>query len=207
MNLDTALAFALFAFVTSVTPGPNNLMLLASGVNFGLRRTLPHVAGISSGFCVMVAAVGLGLGAAFKALPWLYEALKWVGAAYMVWLAWCIATAGPIEAEARAEVAAEAQRSRPLGFWGAAAFQWVNPKAWVMAVGAFTTYAPQPESWTVVAFVAVLFALINAPSVAVWAAFGAAARRFLADRRKQIAFNLTMAALLLASLGPLLRDF
>ena len=147
MQLNTLIAFSIFAFVTSVTPGPNNLMLLASGVNFGFRLSLPHILGISSGFFVMVLTVGLGLAEAFILFPWLYVFLKWVGVAYLLYLAWKIATSKQLEKNTTTESA----NSRPMTFWSAAAFQWVNPKAWVMAVGAFSTYIPATSGVLIVA--------------------------------------------------------
>ena len=195
MAPDVLLALLAFAFVTYITPGPNNLMLLASGLNFGIRRTVPHMLGIGIGFNIMVLAVGLGLSGVFRAAPVLYEALKWVGAAYMLWLAWRIAHAGPVG------VGAEA-RGQPMSFLAAAAFQWVNPKAWVMAVTANATYAAA-GSITGVAIVAGVFGLVNLPSVSVWAAFGAGLRRLLANPRHVAWFNRAMAVLLVLSLWPL----
>ncbi|AIC18856.1 MULTISPECIES: LysE family translocator [Pseudomonas] len=198
LSIDLLLAFALFAFVTSVTPGPNNTMLLASGVNFGFRRTVPHILGISSGFLVLVLAVGLGLGAVFEAYPVLYKVLRYVGAAYLLYLAWNIARSGPVSQEVDG-------KGRPLGFWGAAAFQWVNPKAWVMALGAISTYTPLQGYFFNVVVIASLFALINAPSVGVWAGFGSVLRNVLRDPRWLRLFNYGMALLLVISLFPLLQ--
>lgn len=196
MSGTTVAALAAYAFVTSITPGPNNLMLLASGTNFGLRRTLPHLLGISLGFGVMVFGVGLGLTGLFLAFPPLYLAMKVVGAAYLVWLAWRIATA--------AAPTGESKRRRPMSFLGAAAFQWVNPKAWIMAVGAISNYAPAEAGASSLAVIALVYALVNAPSVAVWAAFGAALRNWLTHPRRLRIFNIAMAILLLASLYPIL---
>ncbi|MCO7514263.1 LysE family translocator [Pseudomonas guariconensis] len=196
-SLDLLTAFVLFAFVSSITPGPNNTMLLASGVNFGVRRSIPHALGISIGFMVMVLAVGFGLGELFKAWPPLYSILRYVGATYLLYLAWKIATAGPIGGEA-------AGTGKPLGFWGAAAFQWVNPKAWVMAVGAITTYTPAQGYVLNVIVIAGLFALVNLPSVGVWVMFGSALRNFLQNPRWLMLFNVLMALLLVISLYPLL---
>jgi hypothetical protein len=134
MTTDLMLAFAGFAFVSSITPGPNNAMLLASGVNFGFRRTMPHIAGIAFGCVVMLVLVGFGLGEAFAAVPGLYDALRWAGAAYLLWLAWAIARSGP--------TAERPAGGRPFGFWPAAFFQWVNPKAWIMVV---VPSAPTPR--------------------------------------------------------------
>jgi threonine/homoserine/homoserine lactone efflux protein len=198
MPPDLILAFLAYAFVTSVTPGPNNTMLLASGINHGLLRTLPHILGISVGFALMVLAVGFGLVRIFAAFPAIYTALRFAGAAYLLCLAWRIATASPTKRNAGAR--------RPLSFYEAAAFQWMNPKAWVMAVGAIAAYMPSNGGFADVALVSSLFALVNAPSVAVWAAFGAMLRRWLTDTRYVRIFNIAMAMLLLLSLYPLIVE-
>lgn len=199
MSLELLLAFALFALVTSITPGPNNMMLLASGVNFGIRRSLPHMLGISIGFMVMVAAVGLGLHQVFEQVPLLYSLLRYGGAAYLVYLAWKIAGSGaPDDAQGEA---------RPFTFLQAAAFQWVNPKAWVMAIGAITTYTPQENFVTNALLIAALFALINCPSVGLWTVAGSLLRHWLSSPRVLRAFNIGMAVLLVASLYPILVDF
>lgn len=198
MSLELLLAFALFAFVTSITPGPNNMMLLASGVNFGVRRSVPHMLGISIGFMVLVIAVGLGLGQLFEAWPPLYTALRYAGAAYLLYLAWKIARAGaPDGGESKA---------KPFGFFQAAAFQWVNPKAWIMAIGAITTYTPQEHFFVNVVLIAALFALINCPSVGLWTIAGSLLRRWLERPAVLRAFNLGMALLLVASLYPIFAD-
>ncbi|MBI6573721.1 LysE family translocator [Pseudomonas viridiflava] len=195
-SLDLLLAFALFAFVTSVTPGPNNMMLLASGVNFGFGRTLPHMLGISIGFFVLVLAVGFGLGSVFKAWPMLYTLLRYVGAAYLLYLAWKIATSGPASDSSES-------RGEPMSFMGAALFQWVNPKAWIMAIGAISTYTPMQSYFTNVVIISGVFALINLPSVGIWAGFGSLLRNVLRDPVGLRIFNGVMAALLVASLYPL----
>jgi threonine/homoserine/homoserine lactone efflux protein len=199
MPLDTLFAFSMFALVTSITPGPNNFMLLASGVNFGFRNSIPHMLGISSGFFVMVLAVGFGLAEIFANFPWVYGLLKWVGAIYMLYLAWCIATSGPLE-----DARSQGRSPKPLSFSGAALFQWVNPKAWIMAVSAFSTYVPASSGFVAVASTAFLFALVNLPSVGVWALFGSRLRHVLQVRRNLLLFNYGMAGLLVASLYPLL---
>ncbi|MFV3402772.1 MULTISPECIES: LysE family translocator [Pseudomonas] len=196
-SFDLLSAFVLFAFVSSITPGPNNTMLLASGVNFGVRRSVPHALGISIGFMLMVLGVGLGLGELFKAWPVLYTVLRYGGAAYLLYLAWKIATSGPMNADT-------VSSREPLGFWGAAAFQWVNPKAWVMAVGAITTYTPAQGYVVNVIVIAVVFALVNLPSVGIWVMFGSALRNLLRNRRALVLFNVVMAVLLVISLYPLL---
>jgi threonine/homoserine/homoserine lactone efflux protein len=193
MTYDLFLALLGFAFVTSVTPGPNNMMLLASGVNFGFRRTVPHMLGISLGHAVMVFLVGLGLAGVFSAVPLALTALKLVSVAYMLWLAWKIAhAAAPGDGRARPQ---------PMTFLQAAAFQWVNPKAWAMALGAVAAYVPEPSVWAYAA-VAAAFAMVNLPSVSVWAGAGLAVRRWLDAPGRLQAFNWTMAALLVLSLWP-----
>lgn len=192
-------SFILFAFVTSITPGPNNIMLTASGLSFGFRRTVPHMIGIAAGFTVMVGAVGLGLGAAFAAWPILYEVLKYGGAAYLLYLAWKIAKSGPI-------TGGGGEAGRPMTFLEAAAFQWINPKAWVMAVGAIATYTPQAGFLVNLAIVTLVFGLVNLPSVGCWALFGTALRRVLHAPAAVRAFNIAMALLLVASLYPIAQD-
>lgn len=196
MNLSLLPALVLFAFVTSITPGPNNMMLLASGVNFGFMRTIPHMLGIGAGFTVMVAAVGLGLGEIFKLVPLLQTVLKVGGTLYMLWLAWKIAHSGPVGE-------GDAQGS-PLGFWGAAAFQWVNPKAWIMAITAVSTYSAG-QTIAGAMLVAAVFGIVNLPCVSSWALFGSAMRRVLGDAQKVRIFNWVMAVLLVASLYPILN--
>lgn len=188
-------ALAAFAFVSSITPGPNNLMLLASGVNFGFRRTVPHMLGIGVGFTLMVALVGLGLAGLFTAWPPAQPALKIVATLYMLWLAWKIANAAPPET-ARSG-------ARPITFLQAAAFQWVNPKAWTMALGAVTLYAPGQEVAAVL-WVAAVFGLVNLPCVSSWALMGLGLRRVLQAPSRLRLFNRAMALLLLASLYPVL---
>lgn len=197
MTAGIMLAFAGFAFVGSITPGPNNAMLLASGLNHGFRRTVPHIAGISLGCVVMLVLAGLGLGEVFEAVPVFYTALRYVGAAYLLWLACTIARSGPM--------ADRPASGRPMTFWQAAAFQWVNPKAWVLVVGAVSTYAPRDGFALNVAVLAVLLGLVNAPSICVWAAFGTMLRPMLTDPRRVRMFNMAMAALLLFSLLPILK--
>ncbi len=193
MTYELLIALLGFAFVTSVTPGPNNMMLLASGVNFGFRRTVPHMLGISIGHSLMVFLVGLGLAGVFKTWPPALTVLKLASIAYMLWLAWKIAHAGaPGEGSSAA---------RPMTFLQAAAFQWVNPKAWAMALGAVSAYVPEPSVWAYAA-VAGVFSMVNLPSVSVWAAAGQGVRRWLQSPGRLRAFNWTMAGLLVLSLWP-----
>ena len=196
MTYDILSALIGFAFATSITPGPNNMMLLASGANFGLRRTVPHMLGISLGHSFMVFLVGIGLAQMFDRYPQADLILKLAATIYMLWLAWKIANAAPPrEGEAR---------GRPFTFLQAAAFQWVNPKAWAMALTAVTVYASSDTVGSM-ALVAAVFAAVNLPSVAVWAAAGQGVRRWLTTRQRLRAFNITMAVLLVASLWPVLR--
>jgi len=198
MSLDVFLALLAFAFVSSVTPGPNNLMLLSSGVTFGLRRTIPHMLGIGFGFVVLLLAIGAGLGALLTAFPALHLLLKIAGGAYLLYLAYKLATSGAPEAD-------EAGNARPLGFWGAVAFQWVNPKGWVMGVTAMATYTAQDSYWPTMLLVAFAFGLVNLPCVSLWAGLGVMLRNWLADPTRLRIFNITMAALLVLSLWPMLR--
>jgi threonine/homoserine/homoserine lactone efflux protein len=198
MTLDLFLALIVFAFVTSVTPGPNNFMLLASGVNFGFWRTVPHMAGIGVGFFVLLLAVGFGLGAVLVAVPALNLALKIAGGVYLVYLAWRIAMSRSLSGQGE-------DRARPMTFLEAAAFQWVNPKAWVMAVTAMAVYTDPQRPFVTVLIVGVAFALTNFPSVSVWAGFGVALRGFLSEPVRLKWFNIAMGVLLLATLWPMLR--
>lgn len=196
MNTEIFLALLGFAFVTSVTPGPNNMMLLASGVNFGFRRTIPHMLGISVGHGVLVTTIGMGLSGLFQTVPQAMLGLKVVSVVYMLWLAWKIANAAPPEGR-------EAD-GRPFSFLQAAAFQWVNPKAWAMALGAISAYAGQ-GGFAAVLTIAAVFSAVNLPSVSLWAGMGEGLRGWLQSPARLRAFNWTMAVLLVASLIPVLR--
>lgn len=197
MTADILAALAVFSFVSSVTPGPNNLMLLASGVNFGFRRSAPHMLGIALGFAFMLACVGLGLGQLLRQAPALELALKIAGGAYLLWLAWKIANSGEIEARAAG--------ARPLSFLEAAAFQWVNPKGWMMAVTAMTAYAGGGQSPWAVAVVTAVFTFVGMPAISIWCGMGVGLRDFLSAPARLRAFNRIMAILLVASLWPMLR--
>ena len=194
MPLEVLFALIAFAFVGSVTPGPNNLMLLASGANFGVRRTLPHFLGIVLGWMLMVVLVGVGLLQLFETLPIAYAALRVFSVGYLIYLAWKIATSGsPL---------ARGQR-HPMTALQAALFQWVNPKAWAMALSAVSVYAPS-QSLAAVLLIALICGLINTPSIFIWVVMGSKLRRFLEQGRRLRLFNYTMAALLLATLYPIL---
>jgi threonine/homoserine/homoserine lactone efflux protein len=195
MTPEQLLALIGFAFVTSVTPGPNNMMLLASGANFGFRRTIPHMLGIAIGHMVMTLLVGLFLAGVVQQQPRLMAVLKWVSVAYLLWLAWKLA-------HARAPEGATGN-ARPMTFLAAAAFQWVNPKAWTMSLGAVSAYGSQATVANV-AIIAAVFAAINLPSVSVWTIAGEQLRRYLTSPTRLRAFNYIMAALLIASLWPVI---
>ncbi|MGC3024291.1 LysE family translocator [Burkholderia sp. DN3021] len=196
LTLSALPAGMLFALVTSITPGPNNTMLLASGVNFGFRRTMPHLFGISIGVAILMLCVGFGLGEAFRRLPLLYTILEAASVAYLLYLAWRIGTSG--------EVKAHGAKPRPMTFIEAAAFQWVNPKAWMMVLTAATTVRLSADYGMNAAWMAVVFILIGFPCICLWAAFGLGLRRFLSNRRALRIFNVTMAVLLILSLYPLI---
>jgi len=198
MRYEILYALIVFCFVSSITPGPNNLMLLASGVNFGFRRTIPHMLGVDLGFALMVGLVGVGLDVVFSRFPALLPAMRYAGAAYMLWLAGKLALAGPIgDAE---------QRGKPLSFLAAAAFQWINPKAWAIAVSALTAYAVSENYTYSLAIVALVFGLVTAPCIALWVLFGTAMRRVLSNPRFVRPFNIAMAALLVLSIIPVFTE-
>ena len=196
MLLDNLPALALFAFVSSITPGPNNLMLMASGANFGFRRSIPHMLGISGGFMVMLILAGLGLGRLFAQFPVSFTVLQILSIAYMLALAWRIAHAAPVNKQARA--------TAPMTFWQAAAFQWVNPKSWAMALTTITVYIAEAGGLMLLV-AALIFALVNLPAVTLWTVLGQQMARVLTNPARLQMFNRTMAVLLIASLYPLLQ--
>jgi threonine/homoserine/homoserine lactone efflux protein len=195
MTYDLFLALVGFAFVSSITPGPNNLMLMASGANFGFARTVPHMLGIGLGFTLMVFLVGIGLAQVFDNVPVLHTVLKVVSVFYMFWLAWKIANSAPPK-KSEAE-------GTPITFLQAAAFQWVNPKAWAMALTAVTVYSPSRDAEGAL-WVALIFGATNLPSVSSWTVLGQQMRRLLTNPKRLTAFNWSMAVLLIASLYPVL---
>ncbi|HKI16110.1 MAG TPA: LysE family translocator [Roseiarcus sp.] len=193
------MALAAFAFVAAITPGPNNLMLMTSGVKYGFGRTLPHLIGVILGFALMIAVVGFGLDVIFERFPIALPTMRVAGSLYMLWLALRIALARPI---GQVEPG-----GRPIGFFAAAGFQWVNPKAWVMALSALSTYAGIVDDYSrSVLLTASLCGLIAVPCSGAWALFGASLSRVLRDPRVMRPFNWTMAALLVASIAPTLFE-
>jgi threonine/homoserine/homoserine lactone efflux protein len=199
MSHQLLLAFIVFAIVMFFTPGPNNIMLLTSGLNFGFRRTLPHLAGVVFGFAFMIAVSGLGLGVVFTAYPLLQTILKYAGAAYLVYLAVAIALSGP-------PTPGESEHRRPMTFFGAALFQWINVKGWVMVIGTITAYAAIASyPWNILLQVAVSL-LIGWVSCAAWVLCGTSLQSLVKSPVVVRAFNIVMALLLLASLYPVLVE-
>jgi threonine/homoserine/homoserine lactone efflux protein len=198
MSRDLVTAFVLFAVASLFTPGPNNIMLMTSGVNFGFARTLPHALGVVFGFGFLVFLVGIGLGAVFAALPILYTVLKFAGAAYLLYLAWLIARSGPAELGGG--------RGRPLSFLEAAAFQWVNPKALVMSIGAISTYAAIATFPLNVTVMVLIFVALGFLSSGTWILFGTSLRAIVTDPKRVRIFNLVMAAALAISVLPVVFE-
>lgn len=199
MQADLLAALVAFCIVTLITPGPNNVMLMATGLNFGFRRAQPHLWGVTLGFAVMVLAVGLGLGAVFATWPALYVLLKYAGAAYLLYLAWLIANAEPVEP-------GDSTGGAPITFLQAAAFQWVNPKGWVMAVGSVSAYAAVAPFPYNMLLIAMLFGVFGIFSSVTWVVLGQTLRRLLRNKRAVRSFNVAMAIALVASLLPILAD-
>jgi threonine/homoserine/homoserine lactone efflux protein len=195
MSVDLFLALVVFAFVMSVTPGPNNVMLLASGVNYGFRRSIPHMLGITIGFSFMIVVVGIGLGQVFERFPMTYDIMRYGGGAYMLWLAWRIANSGPVGEGKTA--------GSPMTLLQAALFQWVNPKAWVITISAIATYTPGNGSLWPVLLVALVCGVVNFPTIGMWAMFGTLLRNLLTQPTFLRIFNISMAVLLVLSLAPL----
>lgn len=196
MTPEIVLALASFAFVMAFTPGPNNIMLTASGVNFGFARSIPHVLGVTIGFMVLLAASAAGLGLVFAAVPALHLVLKVAGGIYMLWLAWKVATARPA-ADNNGETA------KPFTFLQAAAFQWVNPKAVVASVSAVAIYMRPSHAMVDVLVMLAVFGAITFMSAATWTGFGVALRGLLANPGHARIFNAAMALLLVASIVPM----
>jgi threonine/homoserine/homoserine lactone efflux protein len=192
------LPFVLFAIVGSVTPGPNNMISTASGAAFGFARTLPQMLGVSVGFPLMMVALGLGLGQIFLKLPWLHEAMRYAGAAFLLYLAWRIASSAGVE---------EAEAGKPLTFVEAAIFQWLNPKAWTLALGALAAFTTPGlglgTSLLEISFLATLFGVIAFFALVVWCLFGVMIARLLQDARKRRIFQLSLAGLLAISVVSL----
>lgn len=199
MSLQTLIAVLIFSTVMAFTPGPNNAMLASSGSRFGLARTLPHAAGVTLGFPVMIFLVGLGLASILLASPLLQLGMKTISCAYLLWMAFQIARSDSTK-ESRG-------KDRPLTFLQAAAFQWINPKAWLMAVGAISAYTTASgRLYLEVAIIAVVSLVVSIFSTLTWAAFGAGIRRWLRSHTALRLFNIAMALSLVASMVPILLE-
>ncbi|MFZ5733548.1 MAG: LysE family translocator [Pseudomonadota bacterium] len=199
MSQQLVIAYILFASAAAFTPGPNNVMLMTSGLNYGFQRSLAHLAGVTIGYSVMLGLVGLGLGAVFTAYPILQTILKYVGAVYLTWLAYVIATSKPADAQSAAE-------GKPMTFTGAALFQLVNVKGWVIAVGSVSAYAAIASyPWNMIVLAAIV-CIITLGSSLTWLLFGTALQSLVKSPRAIRIFNITMAVLLLASLYPVLVE-
>jgi len=196
MTYSLLTGLVLFCFVSSITPGPNNLMLMATGANFGAQRAAPHASGIVLGFTFMIVAIGLGVAQLFQSYPLAHQLLGGISVIYLIYLAYKTATA-------RTNLDSPEPTGQPITFWQAVAFQWVNPKAWTMALAAVTVYAPQPVTYKEVIVVAVIFGAINLPCISVWLLLGVKMRRFLTTPARLRGFNWTMAGLLLLSVAPI----
>jgi threonine/homoserine/homoserine lactone efflux protein len=197
MSIDQTIAFVLFAIVAAITPGPSNVILAATGANVGIRRGLPCLFGVAAGMGSMMFIVAFGLGRLIFAHPLIQDGLKWGGIGVLLWLAWKIATAAHDDAKDAADF---------VGFWQAGAFQWVNPKAWLISASAAGTYLPAVGAGAFApAALALLFVAAALPSCLVWLAGGAALQRLLRTERTGRAFNLAMGALLAASVVLFVR--
>ncbi|WP_392343226.1 LysE family translocator [Pseudoalteromonas prydzensis] len=191
MNIELLSALALFALVSSITPGPNNFMLMSSGANFGFKRTVPHMLGVALGFVLMLVLVGLGVMQLFDLFPISYQVLKVLCVSYLFYLAYKIATSHAPDSSSKAE-------AKPFTFVQAALFQWVNPKAWTMALSAMSVYAPS-KTFNAILIVGLVFGLINLPCVSSWTLLGQKLQNYLNDPRRLRLFNITMALLLITS--------
>lgn len=199
ISLELILAVTLFAFVTSVTPGPNNIMLTASGANFGFKRTLPHIAGIITGMGLLNVSVGLGLGALFTQFPVLQQVLRIVGSAYLLWLAYKLLSFSAIS-DKKAE-------GKPFSLVQAAAFQYINPKAWIMVISANASFSLMGDGyWWSVLMITTIYAVVGTPSIMVWAGFGQYMRQFLGQQNILRLFNITMAVLTALCVGFIWMD-
>lgn len=202
MTLTLFTAFVAFAFATLITPGPNNLMLMSSGMNYGFRRTIPHLSGISSGFAFMLFLVGVGIMQLLQLIPYSLLALKVTCTLYLLYLAWKIATATGL----KTDTGQHEQGGKPLTLFQAALFQWVNPKAWTMALTAISIYAPNPPKILDILFIAAVFGILVYPLNSLWILLGQQLRPLLNNEKKMLAFNVTCAVLLVTSLYPIFLE-
>jgi threonine/homoserine/homoserine lactone efflux protein len=199
MQVEQILAFFVFAVVAAVTPGPSVVMVMAAGVRSGFIGGLRCLAGVVAGMALMMGAANLGLGGLVQAVPQVLLALKWMGAAFLLWLAWKVATAPPPTGDLQARP--------PVGFWAALAFQWINPKSWIVCISAASTYGASGHGSVVVRAVtmAAVFSLAAAPACAVWLVFGTLLRQWLTDARRSRVFNVVMGIALALSVVMVLK--
>ena len=197
--MELILPILLFAISATITPGPNNIMLMASGLNFGIQKSIPHLLGVTIGFPFMVILIGLGFQIVFEKYPLLHEIIKIAGIIYLVYLAWRIATS--------AKQSLDGPKPVPFRFWQAALFQWVNPKAWVMATGAIAAYTSMSSDFfSQVLVIALTFMMVAFPCAGSWLVFGSSLKRILQKPVYQQAFNITMALLLIVSILPVINE-
>ena len=196
MTLQLFLALVSFAAITAYTPGPNNTLLMAAGMNHGFKATFPMAMGVALGFPLMIACVGLGLGKVFEAIPVLNIILKFAGAAYMLWLAWKIANSGPANSS-------EAASKKPMSFIQMTLFQWINPKGWIMSVTALSTYTLPNQYYLGVAIVVGCYVVMGLTSASAWALFGASLRHIMSDVRYYRVINWGLAIVLVASIATI----
>lgn len=193
------LPLILFTISASVTPGPNNTLILSSGINYGLKQSIPHLAGVATGFPLMIIAVGLGAGSVLTRFASLQLAMKIIGAGYLFYLAFRIASA-PVRK-------LETSTAKPFSFMQAVLFQWVNPKAWMIAVGAVTTYTSASGHYFLqIMLIALIFILFGAPCTGLWLLFGTSLKKLLSNPVYLRIFNISMAVLLVASLIPVFHE-
>ena len=197
MAVESFIALVVFSFVASITPGPSNLLLLTSGVNYGFSRTIPHVAGIVTGFILVCLAVGFGIGALLLAYPEYLDYLKGVAAGYLVYLAWRIAFSKALED------GKDHAKARPMNFFEAFLFPWLNPKAWFVSIAAMSLYVNPFAIPSSIIFVALVFAAVHLPCIAAWVIFGTGLRAFLSNPHRLRVFNWVMGVLLLLTIIPI----
>ncbi len=189
------LSIILFCLVTSITPGPNNIMLMSSGLNHGVLKTVPHISGIIVGFPLMVAALGFGLGTIFLNYPVIHQVIKIVGISYLLFLAWKIANTSNANAGK--------QLKKPFTFIQAVAFQWLNPKAWVIAIGAIATFTTVGNIEIQVIIIVFTYLFVGAFSMGLWLLMGASLQKILRSQKQFQVFNVAMAVLLVMSVAPM----
>ncbi|MDI9313902.1 MAG: LysE family translocator [Hydrotalea sp.] len=199
IDINIWLSLLLYMAVTSITPGPNNLMLMASGSNFGFYRSLPHLLGVTFGFTFLLLATGFGLAQVFSTYPVLYLVLKYAGAVYLLYLSYRLAIS---KGDKTKQNKRSAKPAKPFGFFAAVAFQWVNPKGVVMAISFFAIYLPVDYSWQVVLAVCAIDVVMSFLHAGLWVVMGTSLAHLLKHGNRQHYFNIAMALLLVLSLIP-----